>query len=467
MRSAHDDVVKDIPVWPLVARTRAPELDRTRSYSFFLAVGGESFLTHSTTTLTMIIMSLALLSWTLSLVYLAHAADISHNATISKVAFGSCHKNKWAKTAKPVIWPSIASLQPDVFVWTGDAVYPPTRGVASLQSLRDEYTTTMQNVEYANFHPPFGIYGTWDDHDYGANDGGKEVSDKQARKDLFFDFLGYHHLDENREGVYHSVDFGPVGHQIKIILLDTRWHRDAHCIPSVASHLPLGAGIACLTRWCTAGTNVCRAEKATILGEEQWQWLQQELEQSKAQIHVIVSSIQVLTTNPVMESWGHYPAEQRRLLSLLNGVSGAMVWSGDVHHAELLMARNLLEVTSSGLTHTCTKPFYGVVCEPLLKTFTKHRANASDYYVGRNFGMLQVNWEKEEWTVEVHDENATVVLSSGWRAIEPLSVDLDAVPPTMDGHLIPYAAMLLIGVTCVVASFLAGRRSKRRKQKTT
>ena len=54
-----------------------------------------------------------------------------------------------------------------------------------------------------------------------------------------------------------------------------------------------------------------------VLGEEQWAWLRRELTNSTAAAHLIVSSIQVLTTSPVVESWGHYPRSRRRLLELL------------------------------------------------------------------------------------------------------------------------------------------------------
>lgn len=107
-----------------------------------------------------------------------------------------------------------------------------------------------------------------------------------------------------------------------------------------------------------------------MLGDEQWKWLQAELESSQAQVHVVVSSVQVLTTNPVMELWGHFPQERKRLLELLNEVPGTILLSGDVHRdAEFLtlLPNNnnhkqqqqslLMEGTSSGLTHTCRTPF--------------------------------------------------------------------------------------------------------------
>ena len=123
-------------------------------------------------------------------------------------------------------------------------------------------------------------------------------------------------------------------------------------------------------------TQFCRHSPPQILGEAQWSWLERELQENSNDnntVHIIVSSIQVLTTNPFVESWGHFPDELVRLLRLLNNnLSGVILLSGDVHYAEIsstmhamtnhdddhddLEKRSLFEVTSSGLTHSCTGP---------------------------------------------------------------------------------------------------------------
>ena len=41
-------------------------------------------------------------------------------------------------------------------------------------------------------------------------------------------------------------------------------------------------------------------------------------EDSDVDYHVIVSSIQVFTTNPVVESWGHFPYAKQRLVSFID-----------------------------------------------------------------------------------------------------------------------------------------------------
>jgi alkaline phosphatase D len=88
-----------------------------------------------------------------------------------------------------------------------------------------------------------------------------------------------------REGVYAAYTIGPVGKQVKIILLDTRYNRDEQ----------------------TGGTHPvtsCVQIHTELLGEEQWEWLAEQLHESTAQIHIIASSIQVLPRDkPIQEKW--------------------------------------------------------------------------------------------------------------------------------------------------------------------
>lgn len=434
------------------------------------------------------------------------------NVTLERLAFGSCHSrgaldkrlSRAARTAAahtPTIWDAIAStVQPQAFLWTGDAIYPPTnvRGDASVHELRKEYRHMLHNHTLG--YAPFlrrdglltgGVHGTWDDHDYGGNDRGRELTDREARRDAYLEFLGVAQGSARwgRKGVYGSVEFGEhlsagegQNRRVKVIFLDTRWHRDRHCIPSVGSHpyVPYGALVGCLTRWITAGFHLpsilsrwtsCSGE-GEVLGAEQWAWLEHQLAGSTAAVHVLVSSIQVLTTNPAVESWGHFPAERARLLALCNGVPGLVLLSGDVHHAEISTtaparhgsaqdaradgpgaraanAGAVVEVTSSGLSHACREPFYGPICRPLLDAFSAHRLAGGDptdaaapaLFTGRNFGSLELRWSSRSFRVRVHDEAGVAVLSTGRLDMDAVaglsSEDLGAVARCIDGHFWP------------------------------
>ena len=247
--------------------------------------------------------------------------------TIQHIAFGSCHKRKKAHSyfndmgKNSTIWEVIRKVdQPDAWLWTGDAVYTSRSdvlrvieqqkrengqkggdyhkshwsslfpivskwhdkyGPAPVSVLRMEYNELLTNssLGYKEFLSslPMGVFGTWDDHDYGGNDMGKEITNRVERQKAFYDFLQLDEpmmasskkhaeedlrLDEDknnrqrRMGVYNSVEWGTSPKKVKAVMLDTRYHRDEHCIPSVGHRMPLGNGVACGTRWLTAGLNL-------------------------------------------------------------------------------------------------------------------------------------------------------------------------------------------------------------------
>ena len=385
------------------------------------------------------------------------------------------------------------------------------------------------------------IFGTWDDHDYGGNDRGNDMPQRMERAQLFYDFLrqsiprdeditnNRHHTDgrlsepKEREGIYYSVEFRKTNptSAIRILFLDTRYHRTAHCLPSLAGQFPLGAGIACLSRWFAAGmlqhycTQQQQHEQNTILGTKQWEWLHQQIYTlPPPDVLIVVSSIQVYTTNPAMEGWGHFPKELQQLSELLlyaSRRSVVTVLSGDVHHGEILqpfsphhlsqshtdtndVAESVsvppppyyLEVTSSGLTHDCSKHIYGIVCEPLLRTFHQHRyPDINNYYIGKNYGTISIDWLNQNVSVNVHDAiTGTVQLSTGSRPFVQKSNSLlssstgtttthdetmdaalllQSILPLMDNHLVPYvySGCILLVLTTLSILLYVGRTSTR------
>ena len=155
-----------------------------------------------------------------------------------------------------------------------------------------------------------------------------------------------------------------------------------------------------------------------ILGEEQWRWLEQVLNETvkhsnDIKFNIIVSSIQVFSSNPLFEGWTHFPRARSRLLDIISRhrPKGLLFLSGDVHFGEFLGLDNdeyggLMEVTSSGLTHTCTTPFlYGFACPYILHKFQNHRTSENFYFTDKNFGTIDFDWEANIVSVSVRDEN--------------------------------------------------------------
>lgn len=255
---------------------------------------------------------------------------------INTISFGSCLKG-WHSTA---VLSAIAATNPDLFIFTGDNVYADTTDPIKLAQ---SYQTLGQSPHYQALAAATPIVATWDDHDYGINDGGAEHPTKAAAQQVLLDFFGEPGSSPRRgtEGVYTSYQLGPKGQRVQVILLDTRYFRS----PLKAYRNALGK----------KHFQMVEVANPTILGEAQWQWLQQQLKQP-ADVRVIVSSIQVLSDKQRFEKWGNYSHERDRLLAMLDLVdTGQLVLvSGDRHFSELSAidlpsGKKVYEVTSSGL----------------------------------------------------------------------------------------------------------------------
>ena len=287
---------------------------------------------------------------------LANVGAVAADDSVLTIAFGSCNR----QTESQSFWETIAANEPAAWLWLGDNIYSDTDDYEEMADDYDDLTTSPEYRAFVAATPL--VYGTWDDHDYGKNDAGREWSFKEEAKILMLDFLGVPPDAEvrQREGVYQSYLID----NVKVILLDTRYFRD-EVMPPVRD-----------------GDRYGPNEDGDILGEAQWAWLRDELENSEAAAHVIASSIQVLPTDHGFEKWDLFPQARRRLLDLLAELKPALpiLLSGDRHLAEIMVDSvgdyPIYEVTSSGLTHS-----YENAREPNDKRI-------SDLIGQRNFGLL-------------------------------------------------------------------------------
>lgn len=254
------------------------------------------------------------------------------------IAFGSCNK----ASLPNLLWDDIANSNPDIWIWGGDIVYADTDDMDTLSSM---YKAQNDIPGYKKLKAKIPIVGTWDDHDYGLNDGGTEFHAKKESQKEFLDFMGVAENSPRRkqEGVYNAHIYNGAQGSVKVIVLDTRYFRTA----------------------LTPDTETKKRTKpnvygeGTILGDAQWSWLEHELATSKAEFNIIVSSIQVLSNEHGFECWGNFPHEVDRLKRVIATANpkGVMIISGDRHISEISQTKveglsyPLLDFTSSGLTH--------------------------------------------------------------------------------------------------------------------
>ncbi|MDR5589857.1 alkaline phosphatase D family protein [Christiangramia sp. SM2212] len=293
------------------------------------------------------------------------------------IAFGSCNREDEPQP----LWKPILLNNPDIFLWGGDNIYSDTDDAEEMQAA---YELQLKNEEYQKLLNKTEVLGTWDDHDYGLNDGGKEWDFKEKSQQLFLDFMNVPENSErrNREGVYSSEIFETPEGSIKVFLLDTRYFRDE----LIKSDDP---------------NKRYEPSNGTILGEKQWDWLGLELKNSDADFNVIMSSIQILSAEHGFETWGNFPSEVDKLKDLIvsSEAKNVMLLSGDRHISEFSAAEveglnyKLIDFTSSGLTHVYEE-FSG---EP-----NRHRIG--EVVNVKSFGLLKFDFKKNTVLMEMRGE---------------------------------------------------------------
>lgn len=302
-----------------------------------------------------------------------------------KIAFGSCNKTD----LENLFWDDILDLDPDLWIWGGDNIYADTD---DMNLMREMYEAQNQVPGYRKLKEKVPVLGTWDDHDYGLNDGGVEFASKGASQQVFLDFLNVpvNDVRRNREGVYHAYDYQGLGGSVRILILDTRYFRS-----------PLTPDTLTQKRYAPDISG-----QGTILGEEQWNWLAEQLRTSKASFNLIISSIQFLSKEHGFECWGNFPNEVSRLEKLIvdSGAQGAMVLSGDRHISEFSkksvegLSYPLLDFTSSGLTHA----YRGFKGEP-------NQYRVGEVVATESFGWLRLNLEKGEVVFQMRGDNGEIL----------------------------------------------------------
>lgn len=273
---------------------------------------------------------------------------------INKFAFGSCAFGWQEQT----IWTDIAARQPDVFLMIGDNVYADVRQidgqvsrapVTKASEFTQAYQLLAEQPKFQAFKAQTPIYATWDDHDYGKNDGGKEHLMKDAAKAAHLKFFEVPADDPryHRAGLYYSkLHQGKAG-TVQFIFLDTRYFRDELDKQRTLSR-PRGRYI--------ATTDTSR----TMLGETQWQWLATQLRQP-ADVRFIITSIQLVAEQHGWESWGTMPHEKQRMYDLIRQTEakGVVFLSGDRHlyetakdtgQGQYKVPYPMWDITASGLT---------------------------------------------------------------------------------------------------------------------
>lgn len=177
---------------------------------------------------------------------------------------------------------------------------------------------------FMNLKNSFEYMTTWDDHDFGINNGQGELPEGSLIKSAgkvrdvgwqkgkvmgrqihtnFWDIQN--NLPSKTGGVYYSKILQPSKNRnLQIIMLDNRWYQ----------------------KYSTDTSN------CTLLGEEQLRWFLNELNK-KADIRIIVSGTHIISDDKSMESWETYRHERNKIFKTIESqnIKNIFFLSGDKH----------------------------------------------------------------------------------------------------------------------------------------
>ncbi|MFG0265476.1 MAG: alkaline phosphatase D family protein [Rhodopirellula sp. JB055] len=231
------------------------------------------------------------------------------------------------------IWNEMQGLDLDAVCLMGDTPYIDS---TDLKKVRARHREFLQMPDLAALSAKTPTVGTWDDHDFGLNNGnGRNVMEgKVDTRRGFVNYRAHSQYGNGKEGVYHRVDLG----MIDVFFLDPRYFSQTD--PSPADKT-----------------------QPTCLGTEQWEWLLDGLRSSKAPFKVLAQgAIWEDKKNRETDDMFTYWYERDALLDVIKteGISGVVLLGGDIHVARHLIHPQRVGydlhdfVISPGHDHTIT-----------------------------------------------------------------------------------------------------------------
>ncbi len=307
-------------------------------------------------------------------------ALVPAKAQLSNIAFGSCGSQNHPL---PIFY-EVVKRQPELFIFLGDNIYGDTKSMATL---RRKYNKLGNKPSFKHLAKHVPIIATWDDHDYGQNDAGKEYPFKAQSKKIFLDFFKEpkNSARYDHEGIYTAYYYTENERTVQVILLDNRTFRDK--LKRYNGEFDQDKRYFYKLDYAPHTDTT-----TTFLGEEQWAWLEAEL-RKPADLRIIGSGSQFGIEFNGYEAWANFPHEQKRMLELIKETraEGVVFISGDVHYAEL-----------SKLEYPGLYPIYDLTASGLSSTWgfaTPNVNRIAGPVMQNHFGRIGILWQQDDPTI--------------------------------------------------------------------
>ncbi len=224
------------------------------------------------------------------------------------------------------IYEHMADRQADFMLWLGDNVYFREADWNSWTGIVGRYTHDRSIPELQRFLSTTHHYAILDDHDFGPNDSDRSFWNKDQTMEAF-------------EMFWANPTYG-VG-EIYGAITAFQWaDADFFLLDNRSFRTP----------------NRRKTGEKTILGEDQLQWLFDNLSSSYAQFKFVVLGGQLLSNSAMYESYANYgfDKERERIIDFIQkeGIQNVVFLTGDVHFSEITVLEKkgkpiIWDITSS------------------------------------------------------------------------------------------------------------------------
>lgn len=225
-------------------------------------------------------------------------APLHATAAKTVLTMGSCASStQWFD-----IWARMESMQPHGLVLLGDTPYIDSSSLKVNRDKHRQFIAIPTLVKMATHTP---MWGTWDDHDFGANDSDGKVKEKHIIRKVFTEYRAHTNYGDGEQGIYTRFRRGPV----EVFLIDPRYFAQTE--PSPAN-----------------------PQKPTCLGKKQWNWLLDSLKASTAPFKILATGmIWDDKKNKEKDDWETYAHEREALFDFIgeHKITGVILLGGDIH----------------------------------------------------------------------------------------------------------------------------------------
>ena len=344
-------------------------------------------------------LSLFILFFTYSYGYYIQEGHDS-SKIITNFTFGSNYYGRYLKDED--IFQKIINHNSNLWIWLGNAVYldkpqfnyfKNTQEKMEWNFIKTLYEKAKNNEYYKKLNEKMPVIGTWGDEEYGNLNGDEENNLKEGFKQYYLDFLDADTLDQRRNfvdmGLYSTYSFGRGDKTVRFILLDLKYNQSSYL----------------------------NNDKYDMLGDRQWDWLENIFKNKKETYTFICLSNQILSNDRfIIKKW--YSDSRKKLFNLIGKYKrdGVIFLSGGIGFAQILktfcplpnIGYNLYECTSSGLSYS--NKFYSFVDNIYHNDYLIEGTN----YNGINFGQVKINWGEKKINdsfieLQIYNQNDSLV----------------------------------------------------------